>query len=94
MAKKPKVPDVKDKKTYDRNLQAAGVGSQHKDGLSSQKGRTTILFKDGEKITIRENGEVVRPDLVKPLRRMKMSVFNALEAKNGITYVDKSKYKD
>ena len=90
---RPKVPVVKDTKAYDAALEKAGVGSQHKGGTSSQRGRSTILFKDGERIVIRENSEVVRPDLVKPLKRMKMSVFNALEASNSITYVDKSRYK-
>jgi len=89
---KPKVPDVVNKETYDAALGKAGVGTQHKDGTSSQRGRTTIVFRDGEKIVVRENGKVLRPDMVKATRRMKMSVFNALEASNGITYVDKGKY--
>lgn len=92
-ALKPKVPDIVDKKKYDETLEATGVGAQHKDGTSSQRGRTTIVFKDGVKTVVRENGKVLRPDMVKATKRMKMSVFNALEASNAITYVDKSKWK-
>jgi len=90
---KPKVPGVVDKAAYDATLEKTGVGAQHKEGTSSQRGRTTIVFKDGEKIVVRENGKVLRPDMVKATRRMKMSVFNALEASNAITYVDKGKHK-
>ena len=91
--KRPKVPTVKKKRQYDKTLEDAGVGAQHKGGTSSQRGRTTIVFKDGVKTVVRENGKVLRPDMVKAPKRMKMSVFNALEKSNAITYVDKSKYQ-
>lgn len=101
MAKKPTAqtlrpvePDVVvDKVAYGKTLEKIGIGSQHKDGTSSQRGRTTVVFKDGVRTVVRENGEVLHPEMIHATKRMKMSVFNALEARDAITYVDKSKHK-
>lgn len=81
---------VKDKKAYDRNMDRAGIAKQHRNGVSSQRGRSTIIFKNGKKIVVRENGKVVNPEEVKPLKRMKISMWDLLESTGNIEYVDKS----
>lgn len=78
---------VKNKEAYDKSCQTVGIGKQHKNGISSQKGRTTIIFRNGQKIVVRENGKVVNPDEIKPLKRMRMSVWDAVESQGNIEYI-------
>ena len=85
---------VKNRKAYADAMTRIGVGAQHNDGLSSQHGRTTIIYRNGEKIFVRSNGVVIRPDEVRALRRMKMSMFELLEATNSISYVGRPRDDD
>ena len=85
--KDKRYPKIADKKVYDQALDDAGIGAQHKAGLSSQNGRTTIIYRNGARIVVRADGKLLLPEEVKPLRRMGMSMFNLLEKNDAISYV-------
>jgi hypothetical protein len=69
---------VEDKQAFDQTMDEAHLGAQHTDGLSSQRGRTTIKYKDGKRIVVRQHGEVLEPDEVSAAGK-KFSVYDMLE---------------
>jgi hypothetical protein len=69
---------VENKQTFDKSMTDAHIGAQHTGGLSSQRGRTTIKYKDGKRIIVREHGTLLQPDEVTAAGK-KFSVYDMLE---------------
>ena len=82
---------VSNKKAFDASAEKAGIGNHHAGGVSAQRGRTTIVFRNGERIVARENGRILVPEEIRRPNWMKMSVWDAMESRGNIEYVDKSK---
>jgi hypothetical protein len=76
---------VTNKNAFDTALDSAGIGSQHADGVSSQRGRTTIKYRDGKRIVVRENGRVLLPEEGTGKRAI-VSLYQVLERSGRIEH--------
>ena len=75
------------KQVFDRNMDTAGMGTHHKNGLSSQNGRTTIIYRDGKRILVRERDKVLRPDELGSVGRKRgQSVYDMLEKTGRVSH--------
>lgn len=78
-------PRIHNKNKYDKCLDEAGVGSQHKDGLSSQRGRTTIKWdKNGNRTVVREQDKVLKPKQLNMSVRSGVSLYDLLKRNDKI----------
>ena len=75
-----KIDTAEDKENFDKKMEEAGLGSQHKNGLSSERGRSTYIYRDdGKRIEVRKDGKLLVPEEAGAVGKMSLSVYDHLE---------------